>query len=232
MTWIHRAVSRTVSPQAANQLAIAFSELKAAAVHAAGRAKAKKLRGARGLKLNVGCGRELKEGFLNLDYLPTADIQLDLRRELPFDSESCTLVFSEHFLEHLPYPEGAAAFLTEAFRVLAPGGELKLSVPDTDWPLQDYCRGTAEWSEACKRFSWHPDDCTTYMEHLNYHFRQRWRGTVEGDFSCHRFAYDFETLSRALERAGFVAIARRDFEPGMDSGSREIGSLFVRAEKS
>jgi len=221
MTWIRRLVSRYVSSDAAYHSVQLIYEVRVALVHAIGRARAKRYRGARGLKLNVGCGSEHKSGFVNLDYLPTADLQLDLRRELPFDSASCAVVFSEHFLEHLPYPEGAAAFLNEAYRVLAPG-----------WPLQDYCRGTAEWSEACKRFSWHPDDCTTYMEHLNYHFRQRWRGTVEGDFSCHRFAYDFETLSRALERAGFVAIARRDFEPGMDSGSREIGSLFVRAEKS
>jgi predicted SAM-dependent methyltransferase len=232
MSLIHRLVSRYVSLDAADHLVGFFSEIRVAIVHAVGRAKAHKYRGACGLKLNVGCGEEPKAGFLNLDYQPTADIRLDLRRELPFDSASCALVFSEHFLEHLAYPEGADAFLSEASRVLAPGGELKLSVPDTEWPLRDYCRQASDWVDACERLSWHTDECTTFMEHLNYHFRQRWSGTADVDFSCHRFAYDFETLTKALERASFVDIALRPFEPGLDSSSREIGSLFVLAQKS
>ena len=52
---------------------------------------------------------------------------------LPFANESVQLVYSEHMLEHmLPFGGGGINFLKEAWRVLAPGGALRLVTPDLD----------------------------------------------------------------------------------------------------
>ncbi len=63
---------------------------------------------------------------------------------------------------------------------------------------------------------------TTRLEHINYHFRQ---GTE------HRFAYDFETAEKVLRTAGFVEVRERAYDPSLDSKHREVGSLFMSAQK-
>ena len=51
---------------------------------------------------------------------------------LPFANESVQLVYSEHMLEHMLPHSGGINFLREAWRVLAPGGALRLVTPDLD----------------------------------------------------------------------------------------------------
>ncbi|KKN47989.1 hypothetical protein LCGC14_0657470 [marine sediment metagenome] len=50
---------------------------------------------------------------------------------LPFDSDSVSFIFSEHFLEHLTVEE-VAPFIVECSRILAPGGVIRSVVPDAD----------------------------------------------------------------------------------------------------
>jgi predicted SAM-dependent methyltransferase len=175
-------------------------------------------------KINLGCGPFSKPGFLNVDLFPGGDLTLDLRQGLPFESDSCSLIFSEHFFEHIDYPEPAGYLLRECLRVLEPGGVVRLSVPDTEWPLLDYQGGLkAPYFLYMKEHaSWHPSYCTTRLEHINYHFRQN------GE---HRFAYDEETLRKILDAAGFTEIKRVDVDPQLDSKHRQIGSLLVSARK-
>jgi predicted SAM-dependent methyltransferase len=173
--------------------------------------------------LHLGSGPIRKAGFLNVDLFPGGDLTLDLRRGLPFASNCCRMIFSEHFLEHLGYPETIILLLVECLRVLRPGGVLMFSVPDTEWPLKDYADGSnAPYFQACSQYSWHPADCTTRLEHINYHFRQHGQ---------HLFAYDEETAHKVLKASGFVNIIKRDYQLGLDSEHRRIGSLFMSATK-
>ena len=173
-------------------------------------------------KLNLGCGAFPKAGFLN-DDLMAGDLTLDLRLGLPFESDCCDLVFSEHCFEHFDYPEPILTLFRDCLRVLKPGGTLVFSVPGMEWPLTDYRDGPdAPYFRACGENDWHPGECTTRLEHINYHFRQ---GTE------HRYAYDFETAEKILKAAGFVDIGSRDFDPSLDSEHRRVGSLFVSARK-
>ena len=73
-----------------------------------------------------------------------------------------------------------------------------------------------------ERLGWHPEWCRTRIEHINFHFRQD---------DEHRFAYDFETLQKVLADAGFIEIEQRDFDESMDTASRRIGTLYVKALK-
>ena len=68
-----------------------------------------------------------------LDVVGSPDIRHNLSNEesLPLRSASIRSIYSAHCLEHIPDP-AAEIFLKEAFRVLRPGGELLIDVPDPD----------------------------------------------------------------------------------------------------
>lgn len=219
------------SEQVATKAKDLFDEVWISCVHKLGIKKARKYRGQKNLRFNIGAGDYLKEGFVNLDFSPSAAVRLDLRQPLPFENECCELVFSEHFVEHLYYPEGVDLFFSEAFRVLEKGGKISLSVPETSWPIMEYSGKQTDYLQACLQHQWHPPEVVTFMERINYHFRQRRSGMSDGNFAMHRFAYDFETMKVALERNGFTNVEERPFDPAIDSEHRRVGSLFVQGMK-
>jgi predicted SAM-dependent methyltransferase len=174
------------------------------------------------LKLNIGCGFNQKEGWVNIDLLPNAALSFDLREPIPLPSCSSSFIYSEHFLEHLDYPEDAKSFLAECYRLLEPGGRFSVGVPDTGLALREYAGlGDGRYFELAKSI-WHPSWCRTRLEHINYHFRQ------DGE---HRFAYDFETLQHVLAEIGFSQISQRSFDPTLDSEHRRLGTLYANAAK-
>jgi predicted SAM-dependent methyltransferase len=160
------------------------------------------------IKLNIGCGPNRKEGWVNVDILdPAADLQLDLRERWPFPDNSVAYVYSEHVLEHFDLHFEVPHFLTEAHRVLEPDGVLDVAVPDSEPPLKAYGDPNATYWSIASANRWHPG-CQTQLERINYHFRQA------GE---HKYAWDAETLAIALHIAGFTAVARRDFNPLLDT---------------
>ena len=58
---------------------------------------------------------------------------------LPIESDSAEIVYTSHTLEHIPN-NAAEWFLREAFRVLKPGGILRVTVPDAELFYQALCR--------------------------------------------------------------------------------------------
>src|SRR6266849_1789914 len=92
--------------------------------HGRGVRDARKYGNAKALKLHVGCGGNFKTGLVNIDLSANADLQLDMREPIPLPDGSAQMIYSEHFFEHLDYPEAAKRFLSESFRVLEPGGTL------------------------------------------------------------------------------------------------------------
>jgi predicted SAM-dependent methyltransferase len=184
--------------------------------------KARRLDGATGLKLHLASGPNLKKGWLNIDlFARRADLRLDLREPFPFADSSVAVIYSEHFFEHLAYPGEVGHLLRESLRILQPGGLFSVGVPDTEPTLKAYVQGDDESFRICRE-RWHPAWCDTHMHQVNYHFRQ---GTE------HKYAYDFETLARILETAGFSSIARRAFDPNLDCEARRDGTLYVDAKK-
>jgi predicted SAM-dependent methyltransferase len=191
-------------------------------MHRRGVARARRFDGAKDLKLHFGCGANIKKGFVNIDTLEMADLALDLREPLPFGNDTCALVYSEHFLEHIDYPDAVAGFLLECHRVLRPGGIFSVGVPDTEWPLLEYAGVSNKGYFDLAKCHWHPTWCITEMDHINFHFRQG------GE---HKFAYDFKTLERTLLKAGFARVTRRECNPELDQASWAVGTLYVDAAK-
>lgn len=93
----------------------------------------------RQIKVNLACGDVFVDAddWINFDYSATAPgvRRANLLAALPLERDAASLVYVSHFLEHIPRSE-ATAFLRECARILAPGGTLRLVVPD----LENMCR--------------------------------------------------------------------------------------------
>jgi hypothetical protein len=109
-------------------------------------------------------------------------------------------------------------FLSEPLRVLQDEGVFDVDVPDTEWPLRGY--GNPE--NICWQFAptLHPKTCETQLHHINFYFRQD---------EQHKYAWHEENLTRSLRRTGFVCVTRRPFDAVLDSESRKMGRLYMRA---
>jgi SAM-dependent methyltransferase len=75
------------------------------------------------LHFGPGPKNQLPEPWQNLD--PSHDI----RKQLRFENNSARAIVAEHVIEHVPFVAGVR-FLSEAFRVLEPGGVLRIAFPD------------------------------------------------------------------------------------------------------
>jgi predicted SAM-dependent methyltransferase len=79
-------------------------------------------------KLNLGCGPAVMDGWVNVDWVgwPGVDLIADLDQPWPFEDGSAGFVLASHVFEHLAEP---VHFMSEAWRVLEPGGVLQVCVP-------------------------------------------------------------------------------------------------------
>ena len=172
-------------------------------------------------KLQIGAGSNILQGWLNTDAYPTSPsiIYLDVRR--PFPLEDCTIdyVFSEHLIEHLTYGEGLV-MLRECYRVLKPGGKIRIATPDLETLISLY---TSHKSDLQHRYiNWIverflPEIGTyTYREAfvINNAFRN-WG---------HQFVYDRVTLQSAMEETGFIGVIQYAPSESDDGTLREIES--------
>jgi len=81
------------------------------------------------VKLNLGCGRTPKEGYVNVDRraLPGVDVVHDLTvTPWPWEDGSVEEVVSYGCVQQLP---DLVAFCNELYRVLAPGAKAEIHVP-------------------------------------------------------------------------------------------------------
>lgn len=142
-------------------------------------------------KLHLGCGPYAFDGWINIDLLPFDNVRPhDLTKPLPFANCTCSRIFTEHFIEHLTR-EQAQKFLTECYRVLEPGGVIRVSTPKLGVLLQDYVDGRLDrWAP-----TWQP---ATPCQMVNEGMRL-WG---------HQFIYDQDELNMALHEAGFRLIKR------------------------
>lgn len=188
--------------------------------------------------VNLGCGDQLLDGFLNIDFFTTAGIDYgaDLRYPLRVESDLFDGVFSEHTFEHLTYAEGAA-LLGECHRILKPGALIRIVVPDLSLFIRKYCAGDKGWFAAWERLMFTSStDATranrllsTPMEAISF---------VTQEYG-HLSSWDFETLAAYLERCGFCDVTRWGFRLGadpalladLDAEDRKFVSIYLEARK-
>lgn len=220
-------------------------------------------------KLQIGCGGNLLSGWLNSDlnpvrsmgvYLATHQdgrrrggvmpdgwgaahplkdiIFLDATNALPFPDETFDCVFSEHMIEHIPYQD-ATHLINEIYRILKPGGRVRISTPDLSFLMDLYAQDKTEVQR--RYIAWaagtylpdvelpdRPAEADALDTFVINNFVRNWG---------HQFIYDHKTLGNALARCGFSAATR--YQPGesdderlrgIESHGRRISDDFNRLE--
>lgn len=87
--------------------------------------------------VNLGCGPRFHPEWTNIDIRASspAVIQHDLSRGIPFPDGHFEVVYHSAVLEHIRRVH-VPGFMAECFRVLRPGGVIRIAVPD----LERICR--------------------------------------------------------------------------------------------
>lgn len=174
------------------------------------------------LKLHLGCGKRFIPGFTHIDivryehvdYLTTID---DLSI---FSDGTVDLIYNCHVLEHF-HRQKLSSVLKEWFRVLKPGGCLRTAVPDFAALSQLY-NETGDLNLVLGPIMGRQD----YLYNIHYN------------------VFDFASLERQLQEAGFVNVTRYDWKatehadvddysqayyPHMDKENGRLMSLNVEA---
>jgi predicted SAM-dependent methyltransferase len=190
------------------------------------------------VKLNLGCGLQCPDGWLNIDssmgarlskmpvvkkvlhkvlpsrwgILPNVEwpsnvMWMNITREFPFEENSVDCIYSSHTFEHLSYSE-AAFVLKECYRVIKPGGVIRIIVPDLAQIVDNYLSYKERVPHlAAKKLL----EETLYFEipvpnslhgFIKFHFKRK---------NNHHFLYDKASLAHQLEQAGFHDISEKNY---------------------
>lgn len=82
------------------------------------------------MKLNIGCGRNAMEGYVNLDSadLPGVDVVADLLEPLPFEDDTFDEIYGSHVIEHISGPD-SLKLMEELWRITKNGGTATFETP-------------------------------------------------------------------------------------------------------
>lgn len=161
------------------------------------------------MKLHLGSGSINLDAWLNIDMdAPAADMHLDLTNPLPFEKESVSHIFSEHFIEHISRNE-ALNLLKECHRVMREDATLRISTPNLKYLTFSYLsQNINAWGDL-----WQPANACAFMN--------------EGMRSWgHKYLYDNEELIGLLNEAGFMSLELPEWRA---SRHQELTNLETRA---
>lgn len=176
------------------------------------------------MKLHLGCGEKILDGFLNVDIRPreVVDIVANVSDLNMFEKNSIETIYACHVLEHLGRHEYQKT-IKHWYEMLMTGGVLRLSVPDIESVFIHYSK--------------HKD--------LNVLRGLIWGGQTY-DQNYHYCGWDFQTLSSDLLDVGFSKVSRYEWRntehshvddfsqcylPHMDKENGLLMSLNVEAIK-
>ena len=169
------------------------------------------------VQLNIGSGSDdQKPGWITVD-LNGAYITYDLRKKFPLQNSSVQKIYSSHFFEHLPYDD-MRKVLKECYRVLKKSGEIYIVVPNAKLYINAYLNKTNYFDgRENEIYTRGFTDTGSFIDQVNY------MAYLGGE---HMYLYDEENLVNILRQTGFNANLR-EFDPKLDSRSREHDSVFA-----
>jgi predicted SAM-dependent methyltransferase len=178
--------------------------------------------------LNLGCGAFVHEEWTNVDFVSSNRLVIahDLLKGIPFPDNEFDAVYHSHVLEHFPRSQ-ALPFLNECFRVLKPGGILRVVIPD----LESIAREYLTWKEraqtgdraAAANYDW-------IMLEL---YDQAVRTRSGGDMADHLKALQPSNEQYVVDRIGSdIQEALRSKDSTQGSGSRATVAFIRSALRS
>jgi predicted SAM-dependent methyltransferase len=139
------------------------------------------------MKLHIG-GKQVHPDWkiLDIEERPEVDFVGDAQDLSQFEDSSIEMIYASHVLEHFHYGVGNELVntLREWFRVLEPGGQILISVPN----LQTLC-----WLYGRPNLGL--DD--------RYHLMRIIFGGHSNEFDVHRVGFDTDILASYLQGVGF-----------------------------
>ncbi|MBI2627953.1 MAG: methyltransferase domain-containing protein [Candidatus Niyogibacteria bacterium] len=172
----------------------------------------------RKIKIEVGCGRKFRKGYLHcdirklpyIDYVCAAD-------KLPFKNGAVDEIYSRHLIEHFSLIE-VIKVLEEWNRVLKIKGKIYIICPNLLWHLRQILKGSHKSFYIKKR-----------GENNRYWGFGSLFGWQQDDYDVHKFGYYFTLLKDLLEECGFGKVKNYTNKP--DSLEKASWHLEVEAEK-
>jgi ubiquinone/menaquinone biosynthesis C-methylase UbiE len=147
------------------------------------------------IKLNLGCGDKILEGYVNVDVVneragKSPDVVCDIKKLDKFDSNYADEVMAIHVVEHFDRWD-IVEILREWSRVLKPGGKMILECPNLE--------------SACKEFLKDPINHSKPNQN-----GQRTMWVFYGDPSwrdplmMHKWGYTPRSLAQVMHEAGLM----------------------------
>ncbi len=157
------------------------------------------------MKLHLGCGGKILDGFVNCDLYHDDDrvVKTDIRRLSFADDGTVDLIYACHVLEHVKRYD-VVPTLKEWSRVLKEGGVLYVAVPDFEAVVGHYNAN---------------HDLKTIQGLLNG------GQTYEGNE--HYVSFDFSYLSECLRESGFSSCERYDWRETEFSGFDDFSKAYL-----
>ena len=235
----HRAQFAAVEPYAQKLFAMmgetmlaALFEIGSFRVLQFGDQQAKRIPPERRTQIQLGCGPDLREGWLNVDYNPSGTLgydparnflNYDLRKGLPLPDASADLIFSSHFFEHLRH-EHAVQLMREGRRVLKPGARMRFQMPDYVRAFNTYLKRDPEQLSRIVNEE-------QFLDYMPSYSRQ-WGDVISRaifEFYEHKYIWDPENLATALKAAGFSDAYEDKLIEDLDKAARDDASFYMWA---
>jgi predicted SAM-dependent methyltransferase len=174
-------------------------------------------------RVHLGCGPDVRAGWLNIDYQPgaalgystaTSFLNYDLRQGLPgLEDGSVEMFFSSHFFEHLRHEE-AMNLMQQCRRALRDDGVARFQMPDFKGTFRAYVDDDKAFFDTA--VSTHK-----VLDHMPA-YAQNYADLVSRsvyEFYTHKYIWDPDNLAKALGAAGFSDVQVDDYNPELDHPS-------------
>ena len=158
------------------------------------------------IKLNLGCGTEHLEDYLNCDlYAPGSDLKFDAAK-IDLNDNQVDEIRAYHLIEHFDFHK-IFAVLKEWHRVLKNGGLLVLETPD--------------FLNSCKRFAEGNEELRQKL--YGHFFAWPWL-----DGQTHKFLFTEDQLKWTLEQCGFTNIIRVQADSIYAKDNNQIADIYLK----
>ena len=192
------------------------------------------------VKLNLGCGSDIKDGWINIDYIGAQFLNVnlskgDIKKIYKYDcsiglflkKNSADVIYSSHFFEHLRTKDAMRLF-KQSYSILKPGGIFRIALPNVVPDMRkllnneftDEDRALMTEKRTMFRLEGKPND----IDYLNYMVFQ---------YDEHKYVYTPQKIIDILEYVGFKDVRQVEFnkEYDLDWEIRRRGSFYVEGIK-